>query len=273
MKLNAADARRLASLSALAAGALVAGAGEAEAAVVYTALPPAKVGFSSGFNSSFQTSKGSVGGAGFRFNRTSGGPYFGSSGSRRSLRFSGQGGVNFATNAGMLKLFLAGSTIGGAGVSGFGGAASRTWGLRRTTSFFPGSSHFITTSTTADGSRRGYSTFSPGFSNTFTTTNHFANPGNYSNEFALFTFNFNSTNYYGWVELSLNNQNTFGGQDGTGPDLTISGWAFQDTNPLDAGDVGNVPEPGTLATTGLAALVLGAAGVRRWRASRPARKA
>lgn len=270
MKLNPADTRRLASLSALAAGALVAGAGEAEAAVVYTALPPAQVGFSSGFTGSFQTTKGSVGGAGFRFNRTSGGPYFGSSGSRRSLRFSGLGGVQFATNGGMLKLFLAGSTMGGAPLNQFGVAASRTWGRFTTTSRFS-SSHFVTTFTTVDGHRSGYNTFTS-FTNRFSTTGHFANPASYSNEFALFTFNFNAQNYFGWVELSLNNQDTFGGNDGTGPDLTATAWAF-DTSPLPAGDTGNVPEPGTLATTGLAALVLGAAGVRRWRAARPAPKA
>jgi hypothetical protein len=73
----------------------------------------------------------------------------------------------------------------------------------------------------------------------------------------------------------LNNNKAFGTGGSNGPDLTVVSWAFDDTGaPIHAGDEGGtVPEPGTLGTTGLAALTLGALGVRRWRNARPSRTA
>ena len=247
MKLNSANARRLASLSALGGGALVTGVGQA--AVVYTTLPLGKVGFSTGFNASFATNNAAFGGVGFKFDRSSFTTVQSTSVRRygRNVLFSGHGGAKFAvygssTSGGFLHLFKSGSTMGTANRVPNGAAAVRGW-------------ERISARTTSGTSIR---------------TTHHAFPASFSNEYALFTFTFDGNPYYGWVELSLNNQNVFGTPAGAGPDLTISAWAFQEGTPLPAGDTGIVPEPATLATTALAALVLGAVGVRRWRSSRRA---
>jgi len=64
------------------------------------------------------------------------------------------------------------------------------------------------------------------------------------------------TTLYGWANISIDtNANTF----------TMTEWAYDDSG---AGiEVGAVPEP-EATVTGLAALALGAAGLRRWRKSR-----
>lgn len=84
--------------------------------------------------------------------------------------------------------------------------------------------------------------------------------GAFSREYALFAFPLNSQLDFGWIELSDFVSST------SGPDLTILGYAYDTSgNPLPAGEV---PEPSTLALSGLGALALGAAGVLRWRAAR-----
>jgi hypothetical protein len=66
---------------------------------------------------------------------------------------------------------------------------------------------------------------------------------------------------YGWVQMQVAFQPN-------GPNVDILGWAYDTSgNPLPAG-TGAVPEPSTMAMTGLAALVLGAKGVRQWRRAR-----
>jgi hypothetical protein len=87
--------------------------------------------------------------------------------------------------------------------------------------------------------------------------------------FMLFTFSSNSSTRYGWLELSLTNiaQDSNAGADG--PNATVIAYAYDASGAtIAAGDTGlssPTPEPSTLAGGALAALVLGAAGLRRWR--------
>lgn len=83
-------------------------------------------------------------------------------------------------------------------------------------------------------------------------------------QYALFAFrDAHSVDHYGWLQLDIAVSN------GAGPLITIDEWAYEEDGDelIPAGDTG-VPEPSTMATTGLAALLLGAAGLRRWRAAR-----
>ena len=92
--------------------------------------------------------------------------------------------------------------------------------------------------------------------------------GSFSHRFALFEFNDAGTEKFGWIELSLSVSTTAGIDDALGPGMTVEGWAYDTTGAkIEAGDTG-VPEPPSFALTGLAALALGAAGTRRWRAAR-----
>jgi hypothetical protein len=71
------------------------------------------------------------------------------------------------------------------------------------------------------------------------------------------------------MELSLDVTNRWGSDPALGPKVTVEGFALDTSGALiKAGDTGAVPEPSTMALTGLAALALGATGLRRWRAAR-----
>jgi hypothetical protein len=89
-------------------------------------------------------------------------------------------------------------------------------------------------------------------------------------KYALFTFLNGPTTLYGWVELSLSIADSYG-PNGT-PDLAVIAWAWDDSgNSLPAGDTTvPTPEPATEVATGLAALALGAEGLRSWRKARKA---
>jgi hypothetical protein len=109
-------------------------------------------------------------------------------------------------------------------------------------------------------------------SGTSGVTHHgvFPDNPNFIDKYALFTFPNGPTTLYGWVELSLSIEDSFG-PNGT-PDLGVIAWAWDDTGrSLAAGDTTPAtPEPATEVMTGLAALALGAEGLRRWRKARKA---
>ena len=70
---------------------------------------------------------------------------------------------------------------------------------------------------------------------------------------------------YGWAELSVSLPGNLGG-----PNVTLIDYAYDISGAqLPAGDTGT-PEPSTFALAGLAALALGARGLRIWRAARKA---
>jgi len=71
---------------------------------------------------------------------------------------------------------------------------------------------------------------------------------------------------YGWTEISLAVANYAGG----GPSVTIWGYGYDDSGLKPTMGQGAVPEPSTAALTVFGAMALGARGLRRWRQQRGA---
>jgi hypothetical protein len=96
----------------------------------------------------------------------------------------------------------------------------------------------------------------------YTTQSNSLFPSSATTGYALFKFDdpgCSGGTCYGWTQLKV-------AFTPNGPNVDILGWAYDTSgNPLPAG---TVPEPSTLAMTGLAALALGAKGVRQWRKAR-----
>ncbi len=90
-------------------------------------------------------------------------------------------------------------------------------------------------------------------------------PGQFSHKFAFFSFKDATFNRYdfGWVQLSLKLVSS-------DLRLTIQDYAYQTDGTLLAAGAGAVPEPATSESIALAALALGAVGLRRWRAAKKA---
>jgi hypothetical protein len=88
--------------------------------------------------------------------------------------------------------------------------------------------------------------------------------GSSPNGYFLFRFLDNGNPLYGWAQLSV----SFG--HGTSPDAyRLVDYAYDTTGAkIGAGELPSVPEPAETIPLALSALVLGAAGVRRWRAAK-----
>ena len=89
----------------------------------------------------------------------------------------------------------------------------------------------------------------------------------FNDKYFLFEFTPSTTKDYGWIEVSLSVTNADSPLASDGPNLTVVQYGFDNSGAfIPAG----VPEPSSLAESGLAALILGSEGLRRWRQARKA---
>jgi len=257
-------------MAALGVGALALAPSEAKADIVYTDLSssPVVVGYGSGAVNSFPltlpTGMWSWNGTatvwnpalgakmGF-FNSWSGGV---GSGYRNISAYGGYSQY-WAVKNNKLQLFGAGQNWGAKAGARSGTNGLLVLGLRFT--------HTWSYTWIQTGSN-------PSSGHTTTRTINYTYPtgnGGFPAQYAQFAFYGQNGMDYGWVELagSIANDN----DNIIGPNLTVLGYAYDDSGKrINTGDL-PTPEPGTLALTGLSALALGAVGLRRWRAARKAK--
>ena len=220
MRIKKKSVARLASLSALGAGALGVAAGTAQASIVHPGLTPVTVG-PEGNSYARVALQGSAG-----FSVKSGGH---AASYRWSVDFWGGSGTRFLKRA-TRSAFL--SVVG----------SGRKWGSPATS---------LTGQLVGLAKR----------TRTGSVSHTWGNPA-FSDQYVLFKFQSGGDTLYGWLELS-NAMST-----GYGPNVTLEDMAYDTSgHQIAAGDTG-IPEPSTMALTGLAALALGASGLRRWRAAR-----
>jgi len=90
-----------------------------------------------------------------------------------------------------------------------------------------------------------------------------------SSKYLLFSFNNAGNVNYGWLELVAATTGLTGGVSQYS--VTLGNWAYDNSGyQLRAGEFSPVPEAGSASMTMAAALVLGAAGLRRYRKQRAA---
>lgn len=240
MKITRKNAVRLASITAVGAGALGVAAGTAEAGTI--PLGPYPLNASVGYpNPGSHSGTFSIGNAtlGNLFNIRWSGT---SSTFRSSGRISAQQGsasLRFAANLATKAL---------------SNWAGPVFASRLIASRFVDRKYTQTGSTATTGG---------GFTPRSATVTTFGGSTDKTNggtdDYLLFVFTnpVNSHTDFGWLQLS---DVTLVTGDPAGPSADLVNWGYYDYS--------DVPEPSTLLTGGLVALALGAAGLRRWRAAR-----
>jgi hypothetical protein len=253
VKIKKQNLTRLASISALGAGAMAISAKNAHAGIVYTSFsqPVNTVGLSSSAFSSFGVNPvvaGGFGGFNLFTTRDLLGPYFFGPHSSFSatlffkIALKGLDGLRFQSAPG--PGFIWNNT-----------APTFTGKILRSKRFF---TRYTVTS------RK----YTPATNGKATTTTQFFPHSFPSSQvlldrlgdfYMLFTFNpTGSQDLYGWIHLN--------GHCNCGLDTEVVAMAYEDSGAFI--EAGASPEPATAIPTGLAALALGATGLRRWRKSR-----
>jgi hypothetical protein len=92
----------------------------------------------------------------------------------------------------------------------------------------------------------------------------------FTDQYFLFEFSGTSFNEYGWIEATMSVANSTSNLASDGPNITIIQYAFDNSGAVITAGEGTTPEPSSIAESGLAALILGAEGLRRWRKARKA---
>ena len=223
--------KKLASLTAVGAGAVALTSGKAEAStIVFSGILNQTIGFGSNSPQEAFKTFTNIGGPSFTFKTA-----VSSSGARYARTLQAIGGSNalfaFAMTTArdtQIATFSAGAVwlpafVGGGGTRTL---ARHAWG---------------------SGSTR-----------------IFGSP--FTDKYMLFEFQTSGVNHFGWAEVTLQLVNADSSDTADGPNLTVIGYAYDSSGAvIPAGDTGSTPEPSSLAESGLAALVLGAEGLRRWR--------
>ncbi len=278
MRIKKKNVARLASISALGAGALGVAAGTAEAGTIVSNPIGVTVGPCCAALTfvTFRGSSGStlLGSPGFQARWTSRG---GRSSSFRTLAsVAGFNGVKFKASGPGTSPFL---VFGSAGrkwstLTSFKSARRAIVGSRgytQYTTFVAGNpthyKYFYHSSTSGAPTRYIWRTGTGTTGGHFTTLSGdwWAQGSTGGNVYAQFEFPYLGNPVYGWLEFSdsVNEGGGGGGLDpsGYGPNVDLVAYGY------DLPDQGT-PEPSTLGLSGLAALALGATGLRRWRAAR-----